>query len=240
LPGANGGSVRDQPDSSVPAQARWADLRLRFASAIVLGPMALLCLWFGGLVWIALVAALTAGLAREWLRFRRRLGPVASVAGLAWIGASGAGLAWLRDDPAAGLANVTFLVLAVWSTDIGAYLAGRTIGGPRLAPNWSPAKTWAGAAGGLAAAGLAGAAVAAGFGRGHPAAAAVLAMAASVAAQAGDLAESAMKRRLGVKDTGGLIPGHGGLLDRLDGMLAAAVPASLLALAMGRGIVFWQ
>jgi phosphatidate cytidylyltransferase len=128
----------------------------------------------------------------------------------------------MRNAPA-GFRNVLFLVFVVWGTDIGAYLIGRLIGGPRLAPRISPGKTWSGALGGLAAAALAGA----GAGYEHPFAAAVLALLLSVIAQAGDLLESALKRHFGVKDSGTLIPGHGGLLDRLDGVLTAA-PAALL------------
>ncbi|HET9020103.1 MAG TPA: phosphatidate cytidylyltransferase, partial [Acetobacteraceae bacterium] len=116
---------------------------------------------------------------------------------------------------------------------IGAYLSGRLVGGARLAPRISPGKTWSGAIGGLLAAALVGAA--AGGGRG-----ALVAAVLSVVAQAGDLAESAAKRRAGVKDSGRLIPGHGGVLDRLDALLAAAPAAALLALALGPGVALWE
>jgi phosphatidate cytidylyltransferase len=122
-----------------------------------------------------------------------------------------------------GRATVLFLMLVVWAGDIGAYLVGRLVGGPRLAPSISPGKTWSGAAGGTLCAVLAGLAVA----PAHPVAACVLALVLSIVAQAGDLLESAIKRHFGVKDSGRLIPGHGGLLDRLDGVVAAA-PAMLL------------
>jgi phosphatidate cytidylyltransferase len=161
--------------------------------------------------------------------------------GVPYLGLAGIALVWLRADPAAGRANLLFLLLLVWASDIGAYLAGRLLGGPRLAPSISPGKTWSGAAGGLAAAILVGllfvlllpgpasiprtACLAAGLG---------------LIAQAGDLLESRIKRHFGVKDSGHLIPGHGGLLDRLDAVLAAAPVAAILALVAGPGVALWQ
>ena len=170
------------------------------------------------------------------VRARRRCVP----AGLAYVAVAGAALLWLRDDPVAGRANVLFLLLVVWAGDIGAYLVGRWIGGPRLAPRISPGKTWSGAVGGLLAA------VAAGLLAAHVLSDAatwrvvVVAAVLGIVAQAGDLLESFVKRRLAVKDSGHLIPGHGGLFDRLDGVLAAAPVAALLALTLGRGVVLWQ
>ena len=220
---------------------RWADLSTRVLSALVLAPVALACVWLGGFAFSVIVTVGMLGLAMEWLALCRRTGwaPLYP-AGLAYIALAGAALLWLRRDPIAGRADVLFLLLVVWAGDIGAYLIGRWIGGPRLAPRISPGKTWSGAAGGLLAA------VAAGLLAAHVlsdaatwravAVAAVL----SVVAQAGDLLESFVKRRLQVKDSGQLIPGHGGLFDRLDSMLAAAPVAALLALTLGRGVVLWQ
>lgn len=210
---------------------RWADLRLRIASAAVLVPLALLCLWVGGWVWAALVALAAAGMLSEWRRMWAggavvlALGPVIVLAALA--------LVWLRADATVGLANVLFLLVVVWASDIGAYAAGRLVGGPRLAPRISPGKTWSGAAGGLLAAAVVGAIAGRLGGAG-------VAAALSVLEQVGDLAESAAKRRAGVKDSGALIPGHGGLLDRLDGLLGAAPAAALLACALGPGVALWQ
>jgi phosphatidate cytidylyltransferase len=169
--------------------------------------------------------------------------PVARLAaGIPYIGAGALALIWLRRDGGSGRLNVLFLVLVVWASDIGAYLAGRAIGGPKLAPRISPAKTWAGAGGGLLAAVATGMAVAriAGAGPGELGQAAVVAAGLGLAAQAGDLLESGIKRRFGVKDSGRLIPGHGGLLDRLDGLLAAAPAAAILALAVGQGALLWN
>jgi phosphatidate cytidylyltransferase len=159
--------------------------------------------------------------------------------GVLYVGLAGIALVWLRGADAAGRGNVLFLVLVVWASDIGAYLAGRLIGGARLAPSISPAKTWSGAAGGLLAAVLIGLAAASLSGR-APAPAAALALLLGVAAQGGDLLESLLKRRFGVKDSGTLIPGHGGLLDRVDGLLAAAPAAALVAWMLGRGDFLWH
>lgn len=128
---------------------------------------------------------------------------------------------WVLAAGPEGRTALFYVVLAVWATDIGAYAAGRAIGGPKLAPRLSPKKTWAGLIGGMTAAALAGAGVALAAG-GPIVAAAALAAALAVVGQAGDLFESWSKRRAGVKDSGRLIPGHGGLLDRIDGLLAAA------------------
>ena len=187
-------------------------------------------------------------------------GRAAAAGGAAYLGMAVLSLLWLRADPVAGRGNLVFVMLLVWASDIGAYFVGRAVGGPKLAPRISPGKTWSGSAGGVLAAVLvglcvawafeawtgAGAGLGAGGGAGGGAGVAVLARAAVVAAvlaavsQLGDLGESAVKRRFGQKDSGRLIPGHGGLLDRLDGVLAAAPVAALLALDAGRGMALWR
>jgi phosphatidate cytidylyltransferase len=189
------------------------------------------------------VAVLGLGAVLAWLLgVRRALG-----AGVLYVGLASVALIWLRGDGAAGRANVLFLVVVVWASDIGAYAAGRLLGGPKLAPAISPGKTWAGAAGGLLAAMLVGeaaghalGAAAQSVGAAAPGRAALVAGLLGVAAQCGDLLESAIKRRFGVKDSGRLIPGHGGLLDRLDGLLTAAPAAAGLALWLGQGVALWQ
>jgi phosphatidate cytidylyltransferase len=203
--------------------ARWADLRLRFASALVLGPLALACVWYGGIAWLLIVAAAGIGVCWEWVQMSRRE-PGAMAAGLVYTGLAILVLGWLRMDHNGGRAILLFLLFVVWSSDVGAYVAGRIFGGRKLAPSISPGKTWSGAAGGLAAAILVGVVGALSW-RGPVLPAILAAIALGVASQLGDLLESGAKRRFGVKDSGNLIPGHGGLLDRLDGLIAAALLA---------------
>jgi phosphatidate cytidylyltransferase len=160
--------------------------------------------------------------------------------GTLWIGTACAALLWLAADPLTGRVTLLWLFALVWATDSAAYAVGRWAGGPRLAPRWSPKKTWSGALGGIAAAGLVGAITGKMLGISMLSPVFWVSMGLSVAVLFGDLAESAAKRRFGVKDTSGLIPGHGGLLDRLDGMLAALAAAGALTLARGASPVVWS
>jgi phosphatidate cytidylyltransferase len=161
--------------------------------------------------------------------------------GVLYIGLAGIALIELRHDTEAGRANVLFLFLVVWASDVGAYMAGRAFGGPKLCPAVSPNKTWSGAAGGLLAAILIGLGAAFFFTPGGSALAVVVVAAVlGAASQAGDLLESAIKRHFHVKDSSSLIPGHGGLLDRLDGVLAAAPVAAILSFGLGYGRVLWD
>jgi phosphatidate cytidylyltransferase len=280
--------------ASGPAGRDWRDLRKRVASAALLLPAALLCMWLGAEAWTALVAAAVAVLAWEWVRLcgfstRRLPGfavpvcvllagmlavadrmpgalallglgaaatwwlaapphPARRSASAAWlafgvvyIGLAGVALIHLRGDVSAGRANVIFLFVVVWASDIGAYLAGRSLGGPKLAPAVSPNKTWSGALGGLLSAVTCGTLAA--YVMGGPAdlgRAALVAAPLGLLTQAGDFFESWIKRRFHVKDTSSLIPGHGGLLDRLDGVLAAAPAAALLTTLLGAGHVLWH
>jgi phosphatidate cytidylyltransferase len=161
--------------------------------------------------------------------------------GLPYIGLGMGALAWIRSDPEVGESNLMFVLLLVWASDTGAYVAGRAVGGPRLALSISPSKTLSGALGGLVAA----VSVALGLSlalHSHTSSirVSVIATLLAVIAQLGDLFESSVKRWAGVKDSGRLIPGHGGLLDRLDAMLAAASVAGLVALVVGQGDVLWK
>jgi phosphatidate cytidylyltransferase len=150
----------------------------------------------------------------------------------------------VRLDSVKGFAALMFVLLVVWVTDSGGYFAGRGIGGPKLWPRVSPKKTWAGAAGGFAAS-LAVAAGFAVFDLGKTLPLLMLSAVLSVVSQLGDLFESAVKRRFGVKDSGHIIPGHGGLMDRLDGFVAAVVVAALFGFlrggadGVGRGLMVW-
>ena len=263
--GASGGSV---PDLANRQPGRWTDLRIRILSAAVLTPIGVASVWLGGVAFALIVGIIVTGLIIEWLLLFRPKAPWTGPrppargtgegvgrtwaclpssrpglfsAGLLYVAVAGTSLLWLRADPVSGRADVLFVLLIVWAGDIGAYLVGRWIGGPRLAPHISPGKTWSGAGGGLIAA-VATGLLAAHFLAGPvtPWQPALIAVVLSIVAQAGDLLESFVKRLLAVKDSGNLIPGHGGLFDRLDGVLAAAPVAALLALALGRGVVLWQ
>ena len=158
-----------------------------------------------------------------------------------YIGAAYLSLLMLRHAPR-GFADVLLVVLVVWASDIGAYMFGRMLGGPRLAPRLSPSKTWSGAVGGLACSICVGMAVASGFGTPPMRlfTAAWLSALLCLVSQAGDLLESAVKRHFGKKDSGRLIPGHGGLLDRLDGLIAAAPAAFVLSLFCVPGGALWD
>jgi phosphatidate cytidylyltransferase len=150
--------------------------------------------------------------------------------GVALVALPAVALVWLRSIPEVGLDLVLWLLIVVWSTDTAAYLVGRSVGGPRLAPSISPGKTWSGLGGGLIGASLASVITAWALGYERLVHFAGSGAAFAVLAQLGDLAESALKRRAGVKDSGSLIPGHGGVLDRVDGLL---ITAPVLALLVG-------
>jgi phosphatidate cytidylyltransferase len=164
--------------------------------------------------------------------------------GLLYAGLALVASVLVRLDVIGGFLALVFVLLIVWITDIGGYFAGRGIGGPKLWPRVSPKKTWAGAIGGLVGSFVVAAVVAVlGFGKMGP----LLALAGglSVVSQLGDLFESAVKRKFGVKDSSHIIPGHGGLLDRLDGFVAAIVVAALIGFirggvdGVGRGLMVW-
>ncbi|VIO74426.1 phosphatidate cytidylyltransferase [Bradyrhizobium ivorense] len=181
----------------------------------------------------AVAVALTSGERRNW-----------ATAGLLYAAAAEVASVLVRLDTAKGFGALMFVLLVVWVTDIGGYFAGRSIGGPKLWVRISPKKTWAGAIGGFAASLL----VAAGFAAfeiGSTAPLLVLGALLSVVSQLGDLFESAVKRRFGVKDSSHIIPGHGGVLDRLDGFVAAVIVAAILGFVrggadgVGRGLMVW-
>jgi phosphatidate cytidylyltransferase len=167
-----------------------------------------------------------------------------SAAGFVYAATAEIASVLVRLDQTWGLAALILILLVVWVTDIGGYFAGRGIGGPKLWPRISPRKTWAGAIGGFAASlAVAGGFAAAGLGKTGP----MLLMGAvlSIGSQLGDLLESAVKRRFGVKDSSHIIPGHGGLMDRLDGFIAAVVMAAIFGVlrsgvdGVGRGLMVW-
>jgi phosphatidate cytidylyltransferase len=167
--------------------------------------------------------------ARLWAAFGPVYGGLPSVA-----------LVWLRADPAQGRTIIFWLLLVVWATDIGAYAFGRLIGGPLLLPAVSPKKTWAGLIGGALCAGVSGVGVGLTLGLAHPLVLMAGSGAMAVVAQAGDLAESWVKRRCGVKDSSNIIPGHGGVLDRVDGLLVVAVAVAALLLTGNEAALGWR
>lgn len=191
------------------------------------------------LVVTVLAAGLTYAVTGAIVGFSQRR-PLWLVAGVLYIALPCIAVIWLRAAPETGLAIILWLLGVIWATDIGAYFAGRGIGGPRLAPRISPKKTWSGLVGGMLAAGAVGAATANLLGWPNAPMLIAFSIGLAVVAQAGDLAESAIKRAFKVKDSSQLIPGHGGLLDRLDGLMAAAPSVAAVALMGGEGVLAWR
>jgi len=189
---------------------------------------------------IVVLGAIASALIARGGRERRLWSPL----GVLYAGALALPMAILRDGAELGLVALIWLFAVVWATDIAAYFCGRLIGGPKLWPRVSPNKTWSGAIGGTLCATLAGMATLHIAGVDTALLAAPVALMASVASQGGDLFESSMKRHFGVKDSSALIPGHGGFMDRLDGLVAAAALALLIGLvrdpeAPVRGLLLW-
>jgi phosphatidate cytidylyltransferase len=189
---------------------------------------------------VAISIAVSGAGAVFWAARQQRDGaPLWTACGVPWIALPCTALLWLARAYPTGRATLLWLLAVVWSTDIGAYAVGRTCGGPPLAPRWSPRKTWSGLAGGTASAALAGWATAAWLGISPRLPLVAVSSALAIVEQFGDLAESRAKRRFGVKDSSGLIPGHGGFLDRLDGMLAVLPVVALLTLIGGHNVLEW-
>jgi phosphatidate cytidylyltransferase len=219
------------------------NLLMRMLTAAIMIPVAIGIAYAGGWLWFGLVALVSVGLFVEWVMIvGRSTGWI--VAGVVYAGAALLASVVVRLDPVWGFSALILVLLIVWVTDIGGYFAGRGIGGPKLWPRVSPKKTWAGAIGGLVLS-LAVAAGFAWFGVGRLLPLLVLAAVLTVISQLGDLFESAVKRRFGVKDSSHIIPGHGGLLDRLDGYVFAVIGAALIGLmrggadGVGRGLMVW-
>jgi phosphatidate cytidylyltransferase len=211
-------------------------------------------LWAGGIAWTVFVLLVATGVLWEWNKLSRKIAAswwaraLWLVAGVVYVGVAAQVLNALRAE---SLLVVMLPLLAVIATDIGAYFAGRTFGGPKIAPKISPSKTWSGLAGGAIGAGLVIFAIVCGVKqafdqtmfRGDPLTALQwlqiigsslgAGLLIAIIAQTGDFFESWMKRRAGVKDSGNLIPGHGGLFDRVDGLLAVLFVAGLLG-ALGK------
>lgn len=209
------------------------------AGTIVIATMGL-CVTFGALK----TAVITGFVGGAIVTLIARGKFVWAATGFAYAAAALLASILVRKDLVNGFSALMFVLLVVWATDIGGYFAGRSIGGPKLWPRVSPKKTWSGALGGFVASlAVAGGFAACGIGKAIP----LLLVSAilSVVSQAGDLFESAVKRRFGVKDSSHLIPGHGGLLDRLDGFVAAILMAWIIGFlrhgvhSAGSGLMVW-
>ncbi|HQY72353.1 MAG TPA: phosphatidate cytidylyltransferase [Aestuariivirga sp.] len=273
--------------------AKWGDLGTRTASALILIPAVVVCAWFGGIWFKALILVLAALMAHEWVSMVHpknylqyalhmgaalggailpdlagfeiallvilglalvsavivRFGSVSpskwSYFGVLYVGCPALALVLLRADPDYGFFAILWIFLIVWSADSLAYFAGRVIGGPKLAPLISPKKTWAGLGGAVAGSALISIIFSYVSQMDGMWALAFLAGGLALVEQAGDLFESSLKRFHGVKDAGGLIPGHGGVIDRVDGLIVVAVAAALIGIFRSdgahaaRGLLLW-
>lgn len=226
-----------------------SDLGIRTISGVIMMSVAIAAIWLGGFAFMALV--IFVGVAVYWEFSKLALGFVKSInsrilwllGGLIYIGLACFTLV-IFSAPFFGMTPAIMLIAGVIGTDVGAYFAGRTIGGPKIAPQISPSKTWSGLIGGMVGAGLLMIAVQAIIYWGRVDARdhsdiylayswktlAITGLALAIVAQVGDFFESWMKRRAGVKDSGRLIPGHGGLFDRTDGLIAVAFVAGLIVI----------
>jgi phosphatidate cytidylyltransferase len=206
-----------------------SELLVRTLTGMMLIGVALFAAAEGGYVFAIFVAAAATALYYEWSRIVRGWGFDWHAAGFVYALLPALSLLWIRDRSNDKLTLLLWVFIVTWSTDIGAYFVGRAIGRRKLAPSISPGKTVEGLFGGMAAATLLGGAWAMFVGL-RPAVY-VLAPLFALAVQGGDLFESGMKRRAGVKDSGTWLPGHGGLLDRLDGLVPVAVLTALAQLS---------
>lgn len=217
-----------------------SDLGIRTISGVIMLSIAVAAVWFGGYAFMALVILVGLGVYWEFSRLvlgfaeGRASRIIWLLGGLIYVGLACFTLL-LFSAPFFGKLVTVVLIAGVIGTDIGAYFAGRAIGGPKIAPKISPSKTWAGLVGGMIGAGLSMIAAQNIFHLNYtfvysPLVTFLAGAALAVTAQAGDFFESWMKRRAGVKDSGRLIPGHGGLFDRTDGLIAVAFVVGLISL----------
>ncbi len=205
------------------------ELLVRIISGLVMIGVALAAAFEGGDFFALLVAAVATAMFWEWWTLTRSWGPRWTVAGFVYALLPAISLLWIRERDVQGVDLLLWVFIVTWATDIGAYFSGRAIGRRKLAPSISPGKTVEGLIGGVIAAGLLGGAWVEYTGLSTTLL--ILAPLFALAAQGGDLFESWIKRRVGVKDSGHWLPGHGGLLDRLDGMVPVAVLTALVQLS---------
>lgn len=219
-----------------------SNLVLRVASAAVMAPLALLTAYLGGWPFAVFWSAVAIAVLWEWVMLVT--GPVWIIAGIGYAGVLLAAPLVLRSGEFGFLAML-MLFAVVWTTDVLGYFAGRAFAGPKLMPAVSPKKTWSGAIFGTLGAVVVAVLLAKSFGSFSAVAIALIALLLSVMAQLGDLLESWIKRQFGAKDASHLIPGHGGVMDRLDGFWAAAFVGCLIGLLRGgfggapAGLLVW-
>jgi phosphatidate cytidylyltransferase len=208
------------------------DLAVRSVSALAMMLLALLAALQGGYYFAVLVAAAATAMFYEWMRIVRGWGIGWNISGFVYALIPALALLWIRDRAEHGIALLLWVFIVTWTTDMAAYFVGRAMGRRKLAPSISPGKTVEGLYGGMAGAALFGGAWV--FVTELPPLLYVLAPLFALAAQGGDLFESWMKRRAGLKDSGDWLPGHGGILDRLDGLVPVAVLTAAVQLAVLR------
>jgi phosphatidate cytidylyltransferase len=241
-------TVPEPVEAAAPGRS---NLMLRVFSSLALAPLAVIAAYFGGIFFVVFWIVAASIVLWEWVRLL--IG--AKLRGFALIDWLAGGVAYagvllfapliLRRDPSLGMVAILFLFAIVWVTDVAAYFAGRAVGGPKLWRAISPKKTWAGAIGGTVAGVAAGILTVRLAGVSITPMLVVLACLLSAVAQGGDLLESAVKRHFGAKDASQLIPGHGGLMDRLDGFMTAAAVAAAVGVIRGgfdapaRGLLVW-
>lgn len=225
--------------ASAPAtpEPRLSGMSLRAASAVAMAVPTLFAVYLGPPWFTALVLLSAVIMGWEWARMCGN-NPKWLIAGVFYICIPCGMLIWLRGDMLAGMITILWLFAVVWTADIAAYLFGRSIGGPKLAPLISPKKTWSGFVGGVTVATIV-AGLFAFYWDEAPLSLAIWGAVVAIASQAGDLLESAIKRHFDVKDSSSLIPGHGGVLDRVDALVAGAVAISVLKYTLGRSVMPW-
>lgn len=212
-------------------------LGIRSVSAVVLAVPVLADVYLGPPWFTLLIIFIAALMGWEWAGMCNRRGRW-MVIGSIYIALPSAAMIWLRGDDIPGMTTIIWLFLVVWGADTGAYLAGRAIGGPKLAPSISPKKTWAGFIGGITIASL----ISIAFHFHIPGDIlnlTVIGFLVALTSQLGDLLESMVKRHFNVKDSSNLIPGHGGVLDRVDGVVTGSVTLTAIMLIFGQGVFPW-
>ncbi|MEM9060143.1 MAG: phosphatidate cytidylyltransferase [Pseudomonadota bacterium] len=224
-------------------KSKFADLGVRLVSSLAVGALALACLWLGGGWAVLLAGVAVAAMLRELWQIMRPSqtdsGWVFFALCAAYVTLAGFAFVWLRNEAPHGLLSVLWAAATVVAADVGGYFAGRLIGGARLWPSISPRKTWAGLGGAVALASFAGGLFSWSTTGTYFYEVCVVSMIAALVAQGGDLAESALKRHFSVKDAGTLIPGHGGVLDRLDGHMAAILVAAVVTAWRDKAVFIW-